>query len=63
MADRDVILDLVKTYGHLQGELSKTYYIQDGDEIHRLEELVDQLEVEAGIEWIDGEPRWKAADA
>lgn len=60
---RDVVLELIRAYGHLQCELNVTYYNQDSDEIRQLEELVDQLEAEAGIEWVDGAPRWKAASA
>lgn len=58
---RDVVLELIEAYGHLQSNLNQTYYLQDSDEISRLEALVDQLEVEAGIEWVDGKPRWKEA--
>lgn len=52
--DAPVILELITAYGRLTAALNETYYLQDSDEIHRLEELVEELEKKAGVTWQPG---------
>lgn len=57
-ANIKVLLELLTTYGQLVDALNVTYYVQDTDEIHRLEALAEQLEAQAGITWTKDGAQW-----
>jgi hypothetical protein len=64
MADGpDPILELIAAYEALAAELEayqmRVHHAQGTEEISHLKSVVCRLENIAGIEWMDGKPRWK----